>query len=399
MKTLNEFLLEQGYRIYMCSLDQRYLSFVQEENYSVNVVCFFDEREQTSTQAQMQAFEEVHRGRLDYGRGKDIHFLRLVCTNALGVGKLVPGTDGQGLGEDGEESDRSWIGSVWYLIDDANPDPETGKPLGVRLFVPPDAVEDFYGLRRHLDAHISANGISIQLPEINLDTARQTRSDIDRAPAEQGPDGMPKIPKKEKPEIKDVSWMTMGLLLLNVVMYILSSMKVIDKQDLGLTIHVFEAGSQQFFRLLTYMFLHSSLWHLMGNMIMLYAAGSMIEEKMNRAVYMAMYIICGLAGGMLSVWAQLRTGEEYLSVGASGAIYGIMGALIAWTLMNRQWSSTRIYYRIAIALVLMFWVGSSEEGIDYMAHLGGFFAGLLFMGLYLLLTWKKRSVKKTDPSQ
>ena len=46
MKTLNDFFLEQGYRVYMCSLDQRYMSFVQEENYSVNIVCFFDERNQ-----------------------------------------------------------------------------------------------------------------------------------------------------------------------------------------------------------------------------------------------------------------------------------------------------------------------------------------------------------------
>lgn len=400
MKTLNDFLLEQGYRIYMCSLDQRYMSFVQEENYSVNIVCFFDEREQTSTQAQMQAFEEVHKGRLDYGRGKDIHFLRLICTNATGVGALVPGTDGHGLSEEAENEDRSWVNRVWYLIDDANPDPDTGSPLGVRLFIPPDAAEDFYGLRIHLEKHVAEYGVSIQLPEVVLEAARRTRDDMDRAPAEEGPDGMPRVREKREKEIEkpaEVCWVTMGLLLINAVMYILISMDVFDPDDFSLQLNTLR-DSSQWFRLITYMFLHASLSHLAGNMLMLYAAGSMVEEKMNRAVYLGMYFFCGLCGGIFSVWSQMRVGEEYISLGASGAIYGVMGALIAWMLMNRQWRSLRFYNRILIAILLLFYGGSLDEGIDYMAHLGGFVAGLIFAGIYVLLTWNRKKVdKEKDP--
>ena len=176
MSTINELLLSLGYRIYLCSFDQRYMSFVQEENYAVNIICFFDEREQTSTEAQMQAFEEVHRGRLDYGRGKDIHFLRLVVTDATGVGKLVPGTDTHGLEEGSGEKDLGWVDRVWYLIEDANPDPDTGKPLGARLFVPPEAPEDFYGLRGRLESHLASEGISVELPEFNLSEANIGKS-------------------------------------------------------------------------------------------------------------------------------------------------------------------------------------------------------------------------------
>ena len=388
MKTLNEFFAQQGYRIYMCSLDQRYMSFVQEENYSVNIVCFFDERRQTSTRAQMQAFEEVHRGRLDYGRGKDIHFLRLVCTDATGVGSLVPGVDGHGLEENDENEDFSWIHRVWYLIDDENPDPDTGKPLGARLFVPPDAAEDFYGLRKYLEAHVAECGVAVQLPELNLDAAQHTRNDMDRAPAEQGLDGMPRIHEKESIKPREVSWVTTGLLLINAMMYILSSMHVFDPEAFALSVDTLRDPSL-WYRLVTYMFLHRNLSHLAGNMLMLYAAGSMVEEKMHRAVYLIMYFVCGLAGGILSVWSQMNTGEEYSSLGASGAIYGIVGALIAWMLMNRQWRSIRFYNRILIAVLLLFYGGSLDEGIDYMAHLGGFVAGLLFAGIYVLIRWKK----------
>ena len=388
MKTLNEFFLEQGYRLYMCSLDQRYMSFVQEENYSVNIVCFFDERKQTSTQAQMQAFEEVHRGRLDYGRGKDIHFLRLICTDATGVGSLVPGADGHGLEEEEENRDTSWINRVWYLIDDANPDPDTGAPLGVRLFIPPEAAEDFYGLRRHLEDHVEQCGVSVHIPEINLDEAKDTRNDMDKAPAEQGPDGKPHIHERENDKPKEIHWVTTGLLLVNALMYILSSLKVFDAYDYGLCVDSLRDPSL-WYTLLTYMFLHASVSHLAGNMLMLYAAGSMMEEKMHRAAYLVLYFFCAIAGGVLSVRSQMRIGEEYSSIGASGAIYGIMGALIAWMLMHRQWRSIRYYNRILIAMLLLFFGSSLEEGIDYMAHLGGFVAGLLFTGVYILLTWNK----------
>ena len=100
MSVLNDLLKKYGYRIYMCSVDQRYMSFVQEENYYINVIGFFDERKQTSTRAQMQGFLDAHKERLTYGRPKDIHFLKLICTDAKGVGRLVPGTDPGGLTEE-----------------------------------------------------------------------------------------------------------------------------------------------------------------------------------------------------------------------------------------------------------------------------------------------------------
>ncbi|MCR5249829.1 MAG: rhomboid family intramembrane serine protease [Lachnospiraceae bacterium] len=395
MSTINELLLSLGYRIYLCSFDQRYMSFVQEENYAVNIICFFDEREQTSTEAQMQAFEEVHRGRLDYGRGKDIHFLRLVVTDATGVGKLVPGTDTHGLEEGSGEKDLGWVDRVWYLIEDANPDPDTGKPLGARLFVPPEAPEDFYGLRGRLESHLASEGISVELPEFNLSEAKETRSDLDRTPAEQGDDGRTILHEK-KPVAKELAWMTTGMLLVNVVMYICSSMNVFDTEPYSLSIETL-SDPTQLYRLITYMFLHASVAHLAGNMLMLYAAGSMVEERMHRAAYVFLYLFSGIAGGVLSVWVQSRSGHPYSSIGASGAIYGIMGALIAWMLLKRQWRSIQFYNRILIALLLLFYGGSREEGIDYMAHLGGFLAGFVFTGIYICLNWKKKR-KKEDRS-
>jgi rhomboid protease GluP len=144
------------------------------------------------------------------------------------------------------------------------------------------------------------------------------------------------------------------------------------------------------------MFLHASVPHLAGNMLMLYAAGSMVEERMNRIAFFFLYFFSGLCGGILSVWRQMRIGEEYNSIGASGAIYGVVGALIAWMIMTRQWRSFQFFSRLAIALLLLFYTGATEENIDYMAHLGGFLAGLIFTGIYIMITWKRRKPLRNE---
>ena len=81
---------------------------------------------------------------------------------------------------------------------------------------------------------------------------------------------------------------------------------------------------------------------------------------------------------------------------ASGAIYGIVGALIAWMIMTRQWRSIRCFSRLAIALLLLFYTSTMEADIDYMAHLGGFLAGLLFAGIYIMISWKRRKPLRNE---
>ena len=389
MSVLNDLFQKYGYRIYMCSVDQRYMSFVQEENYYVNVIGFFDERKQTSTRAQMQGFLDAHKERLTYGRPKDIHFLKLVCTNAKGVGALVPGTDTTGLSEEEEkeaELTRAWTQDVWYLIDDENINEENGRPCGGRLFVPPTAAEDFYGIRRPLEQFVTAEGIQVAMPEINLSEAERTQLGMDRAPAREGPNGKPILRERLKPKEK-LSYVSLGLILINVIIYLLSEKELFVKHEYCMTDGILQMPGQ-WYRLLTYQFLHSDLEHLTNNMLMLYALGSVLEQKIPRWVYAALYLVSGIGGGILSVWYHTRENIAYYGLGASGAVYGLMGAMIAWLLLRRERNDRGLYGRIAFAIFLMFYSGTVEENIDQMGHLGGFFCGLILCGIYCM--WKGR---------
>lgn len=396
---LNTLFEKYGYRIYMCSIDQRYISFVQEENYYVNVIGFFDERRQTSTQAQMQSFLDVHKDRLTYGRPKDLHFLKLICTDALGVGRLEPGMDAHGLAEKEEaereaQLTRAWTEDVWYLIDDKNPDTETGQPMGGRLFVPQSAPEDFYGLRQPLDRFVAKEGIQIALPEINLSEAQLTQLGLDKAPATEGPDGKPVLREALK-EKEAECFVTLGLLLINVTMYILSTFQIFRTEDYALTNGIMSVPGE-WFRFLTYMFLHRDVMHLVNNMMMLYAIGSVLERQVHRGMYAVIYFVTGIGAGCLSVWYHTRMNLAFDSIGASGAIYGIMGALMAYMLLRRQRYDRGFYGRIAIGLLLLFYTGTVDPHIDHMAHLGGFFCGLIVCGLYCL--WNERKKIRKDYS-
>ena len=390
---LNELFGKYGYRIYMCSLDQRYISFVQEENYYINVIGFFDERRQTSTQAQMQGFLDAHKGRLTYERPKDIHFLKLICTNAKGVGQLVPGMDAHGLAEEEAaereaQLTRAWTQDVWYLIDDENPDAVTGEAMGARLFVPQSAPEDFYGIKSPLEQFVAKEGIQIALPEINLSEAERTQLGMDKAPAKEGPDGRPVL--REKPREKEAAcFVTLGLLLINATMYILSTFDIFSKDDFALTNGILGIPGE-WFRLFTYMFLHYDVMHLINNMLMLYAIGSILERQIDRWMFAVVYLAAGIGGGCISVWYHTRLLTPYYSMGASGAIYGIMGALMAYLLLRRQRSQRGLYGRIGFALFLMFYTGTVDKQIDQMAHLGGFFCGLIVCGIYCLLQGNKK---------
>ncbi len=379
MNSINGFFKEEGYGLYVCSLDRRYFSFVQEENYVINVICFFDERKETSTQAQLQGFLDVHKERLSYGRDKDIHFLKIMIVDQMGPSFIKPSADPRGelyeyTGDEEEaasEAHRRWVRDVWYLIED--------EALGTRLFVPPGAAEDFYGIRKGLDNFVRENGVNVMLPG-----TEESNEEYDRAPVKEKADGSREINVQKKE--KNVPWITVGMILINLLMFGMKNLGMYNSEDYSLTNGILQE-SDQWYRFFTYMFLHESELHLMNNMLMLYAAGSLIEGMINRVYFTLLYFVSGIGGGFLSVWYHTKAGQPYYSLGASGAVYGIMGAILAVMILTGLWRIKTVFIRIIIVLLLLFATGAAGGRIDVMDHLGGFVSGMILCGLYVIM-WR-----------
>lgn len=141
-----------------------------------------------------------------------------------------------------------------------------------------------------------------------------------------------------------------------------------------------QTRSGEVWRLFTSLFLHGGLLHITLNMIALYQAGALAERLFGLRRFVLLYFICGLVASVASVWWR----PSGLSVGASGAIFGIFGGLLSSVLVTRHVLPEALYRRLRRALLTFIGyslaAGFLIPGIDNAAHVGGLVAGLVLGG-------------------
>jgi len=136
----------------------------------------------------------------------------------------------------------------------------------------------------------------------------------------------------------------------------------------------------EWWRLVTSMFMHYGIVHIAVNMWALHQVGAFFERLQGRLVYALTYLAAGVAGGLASIcW---NADQPVWSAGASGAIFGIFGAVLGYMLRNRRTLPAVIHGPI-IKSTLVFAVynigfGAVVPGIDLSAHIGGFVCGAVY---------------------
>jgi membrane associated rhomboid family serine protease len=138
------------------------------------------------------------------------------------------------------------------------------------------------------------------------------------------------------------------------------------------------AESGQWWRLLTVMVLHGGLLHWAFNSWALWAFGPTLEDLLGRARFVALYVGSGLVGA----GASFAFNQTTLGVGASGAIFGLLGALVAYFFRRRQSGGGAPLQNLLLVLLLNLLIAARNPRIDNLAHVGGFVAGLAAMGLF-----------------
>ena len=160
--------------------------------------------------------------------------------------------------------------------------------------------------------------------------------------------------------------------------------------------------------LLTSMFMHGSVMHLLGNMWFMWIFGDNIEDDLGRLEYTAFYLMCGLLAGLAHVFTNMQS--EIPSLGASGAISGVMGAYLVLhphrrvtVLMFRFITQVPAYVAVgmwfAFQVLNSFGVLGGEGGIAYAAHIGGFIAGAAFAGVFYALRTKPPADSRLERDQ
>ena len=129
----------------------------------------------------------------------------------------------------------------------------------------------------------------------------------------------------------------------------------------------------EYYRLLTSMFLHSGLLHLFFNMYALYIIGPQVESFFGKTKYLIIYLLSGISGSLLSVAFNVNT----VSVGASGAIFGLFGALLYFGYNYRGYLGNVIKSQILPVVIINLIFGCISTGVDVAGHIGGLIGGII----------------------
>ena len=130
--------------------------------------------------------------------------------------------------------------------------------------------------------------------------------------------------------------------------------------------------SGQYYRILTGIFLHGSILHLLFNCYALFVIGSQVENFMGKFKYLIIYLFSGICGSIFSMIFS-----SYPSIGASGAIFGLMGALVYFGYHYRVYLGNVVKSQIIPLILLNLCIGFLSSGIDNFAHIGGLIGGSL----------------------
>jgi membrane associated rhomboid family serine protease len=199
-------------------------------------------------------------------------------------------------------------------------------------------------------------------------------------------------------------WVTVSLIAANVVVFLLESTQLRQSAVLSLALipsELFQVGVfggfapsaeqslsvPEGYTLVTYMFLHGDILHLLSNMLFLWVFGDNVEDAMGHIRFIVFYIACGIAGGF--VHALALPSSKLPLIGASGAVAGVIAAylilhprVMVWVLAFRI-----IPLRISAAWVLGIWVATQffmiilnqADQVAWWAHVGGMLAGAILV--------------------
>lgn len=138
----------------------------------------------------------------------------------------------------------------------------------------------------------------------------------------------------------------------------------------------------EYYRLLTAVFMHFGISHLVNNMVILFVLGDNLERALGKVKYLVFYLICGVGANVFSMVVSIREYELAVSAGASGAIFGVIGGLLYVVIRNRGRLEDLSTRQLALFVACSLYFGFTSTGIDNAAHVGGLVLGSLLAAIF-----------------
>jgi rhomboid protease GluP len=239
--------------------------------------------------------------------------------------------------------------------------------------------------RKALEARYARDGVHISLPNFTLKQVEEVRRALGvPAPSSEEPPGRVELFHRTLIALTPRVFVTYALAVANIAVFGAMVLAGVDpvNPDLrqliawGADFGPLTVGGE-WWRLFTCTFLHGGVFHLLVNMVALLSVGVLVERLLGNGGFLALYLLAGLGGSLVSVYWN----PAVVSVGASGAIFGVFGALLGFALLDRRTMPPEVTRRLrnggVLFLGLNVLIGLSVPHIDLAAHVGGFAVGVL----------------------
>ena len=178
------------------------------------------------------------------------------------------------------------------------------------------------------------------------------------------------------------------IVLLNIIIFLVCDLLLFSSRDVLVEwgalgwYEVLKEG--QWYRLITSIFMHGGIEHIFSNMLVLIYLGSFLEQQIGSLRYGIIYLGAGLLAGFTSMGYNMILGDYTVSIGASGAVFGVMGALLCLVLLYREKAGDFNFRQVAVMVFFGLYGGFTGQGVDNAAHVGGLIAGFLLTVLIML---------------
>lgn len=181
---------------------------------------------------------------------------------------------------------------------------------------------------------------------------------------------------------------TFGLITVNIILFIICAISGNLLYNKGAFSLYYLYRGKEWQRLMTSMFLHADLDHLAGNMLLLYLAGEIIERNLGKWKFLLLYFFSGVAGSILYAVYEARTKHFVETIGASGAVFGLIGALLVLVVYHKGRYGDITLGRVLFMIIYMIYTGFRSTYVNNLAHIGGLLGGIVLMGLYMVMKRK-----------
>ncbi len=330
IQQLNHFFEQTGFRVLPSNTTAIAGCFRIEPNY-VNVIQLIDfEQTQLFLKAQYEELK-VHTRDIFIKQGfSETHILSIVITEEPDKAKLFCEGD-----------------SFCWII---------GKK-DLQLYLFENQIADFYGLKSKIEYFLTQ-------PQLLQEEIEVPEEDI-----------------KKKTDFKKLLWVNIALVSVNVLVAIVTFYTGDLLYKMGSCSALDVLQNNDYYRIVTSMFLHADAEHLLSNMMILYFVGEWVENELGKGRYFLVYMISGICGNLLSMGFEMLTRNFVSSIGASGAVFGVIGGLLYLVLGHKGRAAKLSPGRMIFMVAYSIYSGFMATNINNTAHIGGVITGFVITWL------------------